>query len=70
MSDGCVTSRFKILAYYRVRSAFEATQALPSSIIYGFKSRFNSIKDAYYGIELVRLVEISNIYKDGREIPS
>jgi hypothetical protein len=42
MSDGCVISRFKILAYYRVRFAFEAAQGLPSNIIYDFKSRFNS----------------------------
>ena len=32
MSDGCVISRFKILAYYRVRFAFEAAQGLPSNI--------------------------------------
>jgi len=42
MSDGCVTSRVKMLTYYRVRSAFEATQALPSNMICGFKTRFGS----------------------------
>jgi len=44
MSDGCVTSRFKMLTYSRVRSAFEATQALPSNMICGLKTRFDSIK--------------------------
>ena len=33
MSDGCVMSHFKMLTYYRVRSTFDATQALTSKII-------------------------------------
>ena len=43
MSDGCVTSRFKMLTYYRVRSLFEAAQALPSNMMCGFQTRFGSI---------------------------
>jgi len=33
LPDGCVVGRFKMLTYYRVRSAFEAAQALPSNKI-------------------------------------
>ena len=33
MPEGCVMGSFKMLTYYRVRSAFEATQAVPSDKI-------------------------------------
>jgi hypothetical protein len=33
MSDGGVAIGFKMLTYYRVRSAFKAVRALPSNII-------------------------------------
>jgi hypothetical protein len=39
----CITIRFKMLMYLRVRSAFEATRALLNTIIYfrsDVKSRF------------------------------
>jgi hypothetical protein len=47
--DGCVIIRFKMLAYYRVRSAFEANKALPSKKIYTFKTSFglNFFKENY-----------------------
>lgn len=38
MSDACVVIRFKMLAYYRVRSAFESNHALVSNIIWGSKT--------------------------------
>jgi hypothetical protein len=33
LPDGCVTIRFKVLTYYRVRSSFESNPALPSDKI-------------------------------------
>ena len=38
MADGCVAIGFKMLAYYRVRSAFKSACALPSTIIGRFKA--------------------------------
>jgi hypothetical protein len=38
MSDGCVAKRFKMLTYYRVRSAFKALHALPSNMIWAFQA--------------------------------
>jgi len=34
MADGCVTCRFEILVYYRVRSVFETTCALLNTAFY------------------------------------
>jgi hypothetical protein len=42
MPDGCVTSRFKILVYYRVRSVFKPARALPSNMICNFENSFGS----------------------------
>jgi hypothetical protein len=44
MPDGCVTIRFKMLTYLRVRSAFETNRALPSNIIWYFKANSKSLK--------------------------
>jgi hypothetical protein len=41
MADGCVTIRFKMLTYYRVRSAFKPNCALPSAIREGFEATSN-----------------------------
>jgi hypothetical protein len=38
MPDNCVANRFKMLTYWRVRSAFESVCALFSNIIWGSKT--------------------------------
>jgi len=48
MSDGGVATRFKMLTYYRVRSAFEPDRALPSNIIWDFQTGFNYLKYRFY----------------------
>ena len=40
MADGCVINRFKMLAYYRVSSAFKSIYALPSTMLDRFKAIF------------------------------
>lgn len=43
MSEACVVIRFKMLAYYRVRSAFESNHALSSNIIWGSKTELDGL---------------------------
>jgi hypothetical protein len=47
MADGCVTIRFKMLTYYRVRSSFKPDCALPSTIIEGLEATSNLTKKGY-----------------------
>jgi hypothetical protein len=44
LSDSCVVIRTKMLAYYRVRSAFEPNHALLSNTIQAFKSVSKTFK--------------------------
>jgi hypothetical protein len=43
MLNSCVALRFKILTYYRVRSAFETSRALLLNIIWHSKTDFKPI---------------------------
>ena len=40
MSECCVARRIEMLTYWRVRSAFNSPDALPSNIIYAFETSF------------------------------
>jgi len=59
MLDGCVATRFKMLTYSRVRSAFETDRALPSNIIWGFKANSKRLKNR--GDHYVQEVRVENL---------
>ena len=44
MADGGVAIRFKMLTYYRVRSAFKPDCAVPSTMIDDLEATFNLTK--------------------------
>jgi len=44
MSAGGVAIYFKMLTYWRVRSAFEANRALPANMIWEFETVLSLIK--------------------------
>jgi hypothetical protein len=59
MPDGCVPIRFKMLTYLRVRSAFETNRALPSNIIWGFKTNSKGLDNR--GDDYAEEVRVENL---------
>jgi hypothetical protein len=61
MPDGCVISRLKMLAYYRVHSAFKTAKALPSGMIWHFENNFNHFQ--FYKLHLTVVLKPVQFFK-------